>query len=246
MAFEASDYVIWMVFTFLEALAIRFSRNKPELKPIRSFMALCLMRDFILLVWSCHLKYFWVSYWITQQIELIGFAMLAGIMIGNTRPWRFPAFTIAAMCVHYAFMGWPITALPEEIFHFERNCCLIILGTMLIGAVFTFAKNQLPLAGAVGILVLSDTFSAQSFLMENYSPRLASVIWAVGAGTLVAVARATPGPQHNTLAALQAAAASTTDSRSTQGPQSQSEARLLDEASALKEWLTLPCHTPIQ
>ena len=59
MAFEASDYAIWMVFTFLEALAIRFSRNKPDLQPIRAFMALCLMRDFILLAWSCHLKYFW-------------------------------------------------------------------------------------------------------------------------------------------------------------------------------------------
>lgn len=245
MVFQASDYVIWMVFILLETLALRFA-NKPEHRPFRAFMALCLIRDFILLIWSCHLKYYWAICWIGLEIELVAMALLAGALIGKGRSWRLPAFTIAALVAHYAFTAkWPIFALPEEIFHFERNCCLIILGTLLVGA-FIVEKAQLPLVVAVAILAVSDMISAQTFLLGNYSPMMASVVWAIGLGTLVAALRANPEHQHKPLSAVQAAAASTTDTRSSQEPESQSETTLLDESEKWKEWLSLPCHTPIQ
>lgn len=247
MVFEASDYAIWMVFTFLEVLAIRFSRNKPELQPIRNLMALCLIRDFILLAWSCHLKYFWASYWISQQLELIGLALIAGMLIGKTRPWRFPAFTLAVMCVHYAFQGWPITCLPEEIFHFERNCCLIIFGTLLVGGIFIWSKNQLPIACSVAILALSDMLSAQSFLMGGYSPRMASVVWVLGLlSILVAASRVAPEPRRNKSGETQAAAASRTDMHSPRELARLLVATPTFDASQTQEWLLLPCRTQIQ
>lgn len=245
MAFEASDYTIWMVFILLETLALRFCSH-PELKPIRYFMGLCLIRDFILLAWSCHLKDFWLGYWIGQGIELTALALIAGYMIGPSRAWRISGFAIAALSAHYACAGWPITCKPEEIFHFERNCSLIILATLLIGAVFTFEKKQLPLAGAMAILALADMVSAQSFLLGNYAPRTASAVWISALGILVAVARAKPGRQRILVPSIQAHAASTVDNRSSREPQQQSEAKLEDEASRLKEWLFSPCHTQVQ
>lgn len=246
MAFEASDYTIWMVFILLETLAFRFC-VQPELKPIRYFMGLCLIRDFILLAWSCHLKDFWLGYWIGQAIELTALALIAGYMIGPSRGWRISGFAVAALSAHYAYAKhWPVTALPEEIFHFERNCSLIILATLLIGAVFTFGRKQLPLAGAVATLALADMVSAQSFLLGNYSPRTASVVWAVGLGILVAAAKANPGYQRIPSPSIQARAASTIDNHSSQLLQPPSEATLLDEASRLAEWLTSPCHTQLQ
>jgi len=246
MVFQASDYVIWMVFVLLETLAFRFA-TKPEHRPFRAFMGLCLIRDFILLTWSCHLKYYWAICWIGLEIEWVIMALVVGGMIGKGRPWRVPAFTIAIMAAHYALTDkWPILARPEEIFHFERTCCLIIIGTLLIGAVFTFEKHQLPLAGSMAILAGSDIASAQSYLSGNYSPMTASVVWALGLGILVAALRANPERWLRLEPVARAASVSTTETRSIQPPQQSQEAKLLDEFSRLKEWTTWPCHTQVQ
>lgn len=246
MIFQASDYVIWMVFILLETLAFRFA-SKPEHRPFRAFMGLCLIRDFILLTWSCHLKYYWASSWIGLELEWIAMALLAGGMIGKGRPWRLPAVTIAAMVLHYAWNNrWPIGAKPEEIFHFERNACIIILSTLLVGAIFTFEKHQLRLAGSMAVLAGSDMLSAQSYLLGNYSPMLASVVWIAGLGILVTGLRAAPDVRHKSVSSVQAAAASTVDTQSCLPPEPPSETRLIGVSSPLQEWTAWPCHTQVQ
>lgn len=247
MVFEASDYLIWMVFIFLETLAVRFSRNRQDLQPIRYFMALCLMRDFILLAWSCHLKYYWMAIWIGNQVEWAALELVVVLMISRHWAWKLFPLMILGICLYYDIAkNWPMRARPEEIFHLERNMTLIILGTLLIGALFIFARNQLPIAVSVTILALAGMVSAQSFLLENYSPRLASAVWILGLGTLVTVLRANPERRHMKQHATQAHAAAITDSSSGQKQPSESQSTSIDVSLRLQELSVLPCRTRIQ
>lgn len=246
MVFQASDYVIWMVFILLETIAFRLA-SKPEHRSIRAFMGLCLLRDFILLAWSCHLKPYWAICWIGNEVEWVALAGIAGGMMGKTRPWRVPAFAIAALCFHYAWTDkWPIYAQPEEIFHLERNCSLIILGTLLVGALFIFERSQLRLAAAIAILTASSAISAQSYLMGNYSPLSATGAWVVGLIVLATAVKANAEPLHNRLCALRASACGTTDNQTGNRQSEMSEAMPLSGSLRLPELSVLPCRTPIQ
>ncbi len=246
MVFQASDYVIWMVFILLETIAYRLA-SKPEHRSIRAFMGLCLVRDFILLAWSCHAKPYWAISWIGNELEWVALAGIVGGMIGKTRPWRFPAFVIAALCFHYAWTEkWPIYAKPEEMFHLERNCSLIILGTLLVGALFIFGTQQLRLAVALAILTASSAISAQSYLMGNYSPTSATVVWVVGLAALATAVKANAEPLHSRLHALRAAASCTTDNHSDLQQSQMSGATPLSVSLCSPELSVLPCRTQIQ
>jgi len=193
MILDSSYYTIWAVFTFLEAFGIAYIRN-PELKPIRLFLVFSVLRHAILLVEAHSVQAYWDIGWTTKEIELIWLALIAGSLIQRGRAWRLPAFSIAMVCFDALWrMGWPYwTADASNLHQLQRTSCIIILGTLLIGAIFVLERKQLPLAGAVALLAGADMVSAQSYLVGYFAPKVASVVWVVGLCTLVAAAKAHP------------------------------------------------------
>lgn len=236
MDFQASDYLIWLLFTFLEILAIRFIRRS-DLKPLRRFMAFCLTRDLILMAGSCCPKYFWDTFWITQMLELVFLALLAGWLISPLKEWRFPAFAIAGMCVHYAFSGWPIFARPEQVFKLELTCCAIVFVSLLIGSRIIYQRQLFPFAVVLGVFVLADTVAAASYLTGNYSPRSASGLWVVGLSILAVVARERLALPQQQKCVAQACAQSQNDTSQEQRSKQQLKARLQGEILRIRESL---------
>lgn len=193
MNLDSSSYTIWAVFTFLEAFGIAYIRN-PELKPIRLFLVFSVLRHAILLMESHSVQAYWDIGWTCKEIELVWLAGIAGRIIQPGRAWRLPAFTVAVVCFDALWRnGWPYWAVNTADLHYlQRTCSIVILGTLLIGAILILERKQLPLAGAVAILVSADMISAQSYLAGSFSPKVASVVWATGLCILAVASKAHP------------------------------------------------------
>lgn len=197
MTIDSSYFAIWAIFTFLETFGIVYIKN-PELKSIRPFLVFCVLRDTILLLAAHSVQTYWDIGWTCKEIELVWLAWIAGSIIQPGRAWRLPAFAIAAMCFDAFWRnGWPYWSespltLTADLHQIQRTSCVIILGTLVIGAALILQKKQLPLVAAVAILTACDMLSAQSYLSGYFAPKVASVVWVGGLGILVAVSKAHP------------------------------------------------------
>lgn len=173
-------YGLWAVFIFLESFAVSSLRGK-GLEPVRWFMIFCIFRDLLLLA-SASTQWYWDVGWVGKEIELIFLAGISGFMVKPGRAWRLPAATLTALfALLLVTKGWPFMIIdPADLHVLQRMACVIILGTILIGAFLIPTTKRLLLSAALVFLVGSDIVSAQSYLAGNFSPRLAAAIWVFG------------------------------------------------------------------